>query len=163
MSIVKGLQQSGIVRLQAYAKCKKCMCFTSEHCLRIVVSMRALGHQKVLEATLVCWNFRSADSSKEEPAGAVTFPKVLWWLALCSQESYVFLKGTCLPSSFLLTDFYSAYTMLTQCSLSAHYSAHTVLTGENHALRTFRIRMASSVSEFPRLRFIKVRCFYSEH
>ena len=56
----------------------------------------------------------------------------------------------------------SAHSMLTQCSLSAHYSAHTVLTGENHAFRTFRIR-ASSVSELPKLRFTKVPCFYSEH
>ena len=43
--------------------------------------------------------------------------------------------------SNILSAFDSAHSMLTQCSLSAHYSAHTVLTGENHAFRTFRIRM----------------------
>ena len=73
--------------------------------------------------------------------------------SLCLQAHY---------SSFL-SAFDSAHSMLTQCSLSAHYSAHTVLTGENHAFRTFRIRMASSVSELPQLRFAKVLCFHDEH
>ena len=43
MSTVKGPQKGGIVRMQAYAKCKKCMGFTSELCLRVVLSIESLG------------------------------------------------------------------------------------------------------------------------
>ena len=43
MSTVQAPQKGGIVRVQAYAKCEKCMDFTSEHCLRVVVSTESLG------------------------------------------------------------------------------------------------------------------------
>ena len=68
------------------------------------------------------------------------------------------------PLDFLRTPD-SAHTVLAQCSLSAHYSAHTVLTGKNHAFRTFYIRMVLPSLNFliGNARFTKVLSFYSEH
>ena len=109
--------------MQAYAKCKKCMGFTSEHCLRVVVSTESLGtpegsrsnpRLKVLRGTCGRWDF-----SKSSLVATTLIPR-----ERCISKRN--LPVLLLPFARLLRCSLSAHSVLTQCSLQCSLSADSI-------------------------------------